>query len=295
MNDLYLGRNALGHAAYAGRNFAVGDLVAQFSGDICSAEDLPEISSPEDDRYMQVGRSVYMGPSGWFDDYCNHSCDPNAGVADVDGSMWLIAIRPIEAGDEIVWDYSTTMDEDDWEMDCRCGSPACRGRIRDFKHLELGLQLKYVSLGIVPDFVLQSVSPDLLSSALRFMSGQEPDAPLLEKLALSIDGPSKKKSKGKGGKSPPTVTLLDVEMTEDGGVKQSWGVYAEGQKVGVHSVTDAEGDTKILGNDLDLGEGGLTAQQAVAHILQGAHPRYYPKPGKTVVLDSAFVHSASRS
>jgi len=91
--------------------------------------------------------------------------------------------------------------------------------------------------------------------------------------------------------SPPTVTLVDVEMTETG-VRQSWGVYADGQKTGIVSVTDDNGDVQISGKDLDLGEGDLTAQQAVAFILQGAHPRYYPKPGKTVTLDDKFVKRA---
>jgi hypothetical protein len=108
--------------------------------------------------------------------------------------------------------------------------------------------------------------------------------------SLSIDGPNQKKDKGEGGGSPPTVTLVDVEMTQSG-VRQSWGVYADGQKAGIVSVTDDDGDVQISGKDLDLGE-GLTAQQAVAFILQGAHPKYYPKPGKTVELDPGFLDRA---
>jgi hypothetical protein len=112
----------------------------------------------------------------------------------------------------------------------------------------------------------------------------------LELTAAAIDGPKKKR--GEGGKSPPTVTLVDVSPSEDGGIVQEWGVYANGQKTLVKSMTDEKGDTRIEGDDLDLGVDGLTAQQAVAFILQGAHPRYYPKPGKTVTLDEKFVNSA---
>jgi hypothetical protein len=108
--------------------------------------------------------------------------------------------------------------------------------------------------------------------------------------AAAIDGPKKKR--GEGGKSPPTVTLVDVSPSEDGGIVQEWGVYANGQKTLVKSMTLENGDTKIGGDDLDLGVDGLTAQQAVAFILQGAHPRYYPKPGKTVTLDEKFVDGA---
>lgn len=114
----------------------------------------------------------------------------------------------------------------------------------------------------------------------------------LDMMAAAIDGP--KKPRGKGGKSPPTVTLVDIGMTDDGEVEQEWSVYANGQKAAVKSVTDKKGDVKIDGQDLDLEEDvDLTAQQAVAFILHGAHPRYYPKPGKTVTLDEKFVLAAS--
>jgi len=54
-----------------------------------------------------------MGPSGGVDDFFNHSCDPNAGLQ-IDGQkVWLVAIKNITQGEEITWDYSTTMDEDD--------------------------------------------------------------------------------------------------------------------------------------------------------------------------------------
>lgn len=95
-----------------------------------------------------------------------------------------------------------------------------------------------------------------------------------------------------GGKSPPTVTLVDVGPLDDGGVLQEWGVYANGQKIVVKSATNEKGDVKISGQDLDLDVGGLTAQQAIAFILQGSHPRYYPKPGKTVTLDEKFINGA---
>jgi hypothetical protein len=109
--------------------------------------------------------------------------------------------------------------------------------------------------------------------------------------SLSIDGFIQKKPSG-GGKSAPNVSLVDVGVTDSGDVKQKWDIYANGQKVTVLSITDKNGDSKISGKDLDLGVGGLTAKQAVAYILQGAHPRYYPKPGKTITLDDKFIKEA---
>ena len=52
------------------------------------------------------------------------------------------------------------MDEDDFEFDCRCGAPGCRGRMRDFKHLPPAVKRRYASLGVVPAYNLRYVDPD---------------------------------------------------------------------------------------------------------------------------------------
>jgi hypothetical protein len=64
----------------------------------------------------------------------------------------LVALRDIEAGEEVTWDYSTTMFEDDWEIECLCGAYNCRGRIREFRYLPDDIKRKYISFGIVPEY-----------------------------------------------------------------------------------------------------------------------------------------------
>jgi hypothetical protein len=110
---------------------------------------------------VQIAPDKYLGASGQLDDYVNHSCSPNAGlVIDDDAAtlaahVTLIAIRDIAADEEIFFDYSTTMDEDDFELDCQCRQPNCRQRIRDFKHLPQHLKQKYAALGVVPAYNLK--------------------------------------------------------------------------------------------------------------------------------------------
>jgi uncharacterized protein len=105
---------------------------------------------------LQIAPDLYIGESGSFDDFVNHNCDPNSGLL-IDGTqVRLMAIRDIEAGDEIFFDYSTTMDEDDFEMHCRCGSPVCRGLVRDGKHLPEDVWNRYLALGILPEYVQRS-------------------------------------------------------------------------------------------------------------------------------------------
>jgi uncharacterized protein len=105
---------------------------------------------------LQIAPDLYIGASGGPDDCVNHSCEPNAGMI-IDGTnVQLIAIRDIQAGEEIFFDYSTTMDEDDFEMACHCGSPHCRKTIRDGKHLPEEVWRRYVAMGIVPEYVRKS-------------------------------------------------------------------------------------------------------------------------------------------
>jgi SET domain-containing protein len=99
---------------------------------------------------LQIGPDLYMGESKAADDFVNHCCEPNAGML-IDGcDVQLVAIRDIATGEQITFDYSTTMDEDDFEFDCLCGKEKCRGRIRDFKHLPAAIGEYYGNLGVVP-------------------------------------------------------------------------------------------------------------------------------------------------
>lgn len=57
--------------------------------------------------------------------FINHSCDPNCETEEVDGHIWVTAIRDIQIGEELTYDY-LLYDGDD-EAPCHCGSPNCRG------------------------------------------------------------------------------------------------------------------------------------------------------------------------
>lgn len=68
--------------------------------------------------------------------------------------LCLFAIRDIGEGEEITWDYSTTMFDDDWELKCNCGSSKCRGVVREFKYLQESLRNEYIKVGIVPGYLI---------------------------------------------------------------------------------------------------------------------------------------------
>jgi hypothetical protein len=131
-----------------------GEKIIQFRGPLIDISEIMNESliDPEDDRYIQIGPSTLMGPSGEMDDYINHSCEPNSGVKKLDGDWWLIAIRDIASKEEIAWDYSTTMCNDTWEMVCRCGADSCRKIIKEYVFLPQVIKNRYEALGVVPDY-----------------------------------------------------------------------------------------------------------------------------------------------
>ncbi len=57
--------------------------------------------------------------------FINHSCDPNCETDEVDGRVWIKAIRNIAADEELTYDYNL-YDGDDDEARCNCGAKNCR-------------------------------------------------------------------------------------------------------------------------------------------------------------------------
>jgi hypothetical protein len=98
---------------------------------------------------LQIGPEEYVMCDKNFV-FCNHSCDPNAGL---NSNLEMIALRDIQAGEELFWDYSTWMLERHWEMNCRCGSALCRQVVRDFDLLPGHSQSRYLQLQIVAPFI----------------------------------------------------------------------------------------------------------------------------------------------
>ena len=157
MNNLIFGHSKNGKGVFANKNFKKGEEIIEFKGKLFSDEDFPKNYNDVDDHYVQIDKKIYIGPSGDKDDFINHSCNPNSGLKINARKVILVAIRDIKKQEEITWDYSTTMDEDEWELDCMCGSNNCRKKIKDFKYLPTPIQQKYIGLGIVPNYILESM------------------------------------------------------------------------------------------------------------------------------------------
>lgn len=147
-HNVYIDETDVGLGVFATRRLSPVNWILTFEGPRIASSH-PLVAHDEMGNLLQVDEDVYLIPRPPAA-LINHSCHPNAGVVN---GVHLIAIRPIRAGEEIRFDYSTTMDEDSWTLECRCGASSCRERIRDFKRLPADVRQKYLDMGVVTPFI----------------------------------------------------------------------------------------------------------------------------------------------
>lgn len=93
---------------------------------------------------LQIDDDLYLAPKshGEFDAsmiFINYSCNPNIGMR---GSDTVVALRDINAGEELVIDYAMIAN-DDSTLICKCGSKECRRIITGKDWMNSSLQKKY--------------------------------------------------------------------------------------------------------------------------------------------------------
>ena len=127
-----------GQGVFARRPIREGTRIIEYAGERISDR---EADARYDDRSMERhhtylmaladGRCIDAAVGGNDARLINHSCDPNCQAVEVDGRVWIEAIRPIAAGEELSYDYAYDRHESDDESfyRCRCGASACRGTI----------------------------------------------------------------------------------------------------------------------------------------------------------------------
>src|SRR5262245_43230027 len=109
-----------GLGVFATRTIDVGDVIIDGCRDTLSDSEAEALPASER-TFLGVidGRNVLMQPPARF---VNHSCHPNAAGTAVND----IAIRRIEAGDEVTVDY-VAEHMPGLRLQCNCGAANCRG------------------------------------------------------------------------------------------------------------------------------------------------------------------------
>ena len=150
MSRLEIAECAFGLGVFARLPLQEGDEILRFEGPVITlaaalarGDEQGNVLQIGDEAYIDIGAPAVL---------VNHSCQPNAGIRD---DTRLVALRPITAGEQVFYDYSTTMWEGSWTMRCDCGSPQCRTIVDDFPTLPKLLKAEYLRLGIVQRFIQQ--------------------------------------------------------------------------------------------------------------------------------------------
>jgi SET domain-containing protein len=148
----YIAECSIGRGLFAGEPIVAGAEILRFSGPILTLNEVRAKGPSQAANALQIGIDRYLDldEPGRF---INHSCAPNAAVI---RDTTVVAIRPIAAGEEIRFDYSTTI-SDGWTMACRCGADDCRSLIVAFQLLPETIRRRYAILGHVQRFMLEQV------------------------------------------------------------------------------------------------------------------------------------------
>lgn len=128
-----------GYGVFAARRIRKRTAVIEYLGDRVShaqADERYEDKDPNDNHtfLFTVDEKIVIdaGVNGNEARYINHGCDPNCESAILNKRVFIMAIRTIQPGEELSYDYQIQRDSDDApDVDevyaCRCGARNCRG------------------------------------------------------------------------------------------------------------------------------------------------------------------------
>jgi uncharacterized protein len=128
MRDVLVVRSSSIHAAgcYTTRRIKKGTRVCEYDGPRFKKDVADERYKDRFITYLfSCGKDEVIDGFGTAM-FINHSCAPNCETEEEAGRIFVVAIRDIEAGEELTYEYNL-YDSDDEEGTCYCGATKCRG------------------------------------------------------------------------------------------------------------------------------------------------------------------------
>ena len=131
--------NVHGRGVFATRRIEKGERIIEYLGERVSHDEADRRYELKDDNdshtflFIVDSKTVIdAGTDGNEARFFNHSCDPNCESVVEKRRVFIEAIRAIEPGEEMTYDYQIYRDHDDPEnidevFACRCGFANCRG------------------------------------------------------------------------------------------------------------------------------------------------------------------------
>jgi uncharacterized protein len=126
-----------GKGLFAADDIKKDEFIADFNGQIYEAEKVSDLPKNIADYAIQFEKHKWRDSD--FAWHINHSCNPNCGIR---GLFQIVAMRDIQKGEELFYDYEMTEDSD-WKMECKCGEPNCRKIIGAYSNMPQEVREKY--------------------------------------------------------------------------------------------------------------------------------------------------------
>lgn len=128
-----------GKGVFAVAPIARDEAIIEYTGEVI---DWPEALRRHPHDPSDPNHTFYFSlDGGWVIDakhggnssrWINHACQPNCQADEVDGRVFIRALRALKPGDELFYDYGLVLDERQTaklkrQYACHCGSRTCRG------------------------------------------------------------------------------------------------------------------------------------------------------------------------
>ena len=123
-----------GRGVYATQFIPKGMRIIEYAGERVSWKTAPDhANNPHTFNFGLENGDVINPEIGGNDArWINHSCNPNCEAIEEDDRIFIYAMRNIQVGEELLYDYRMQIDEPITDaakkkFGCHCGAPNCRG------------------------------------------------------------------------------------------------------------------------------------------------------------------------
>ncbi len=133
-----------GFGVFATRRIRAGQLLVPYLGEIIQTAEARKRYGRDAARknphtflfHLDGNRYIDAAVGGNDARFINHSCAPNCDPELLDGAVWIRAIRNIQPGVELTYDYALVIEKRASrkrrsQYACRCGAAKCRGTMLD--------------------------------------------------------------------------------------------------------------------------------------------------------------------
>ena len=124
------------YGCYTTHPIRKGALVIEYVGESLTTDQADDLYDDFPNTYLfglDGGKKIIRSSGFGEAAFVNQLADEVRRDDQIRGKMWIIALRDIEAGEELTYDYNLYDGEDD--APCLCGAERCRGSLYSASHL----------------------------------------------------------------------------------------------------------------------------------------------------------------